>query len=49
MNGAEKAVVWIDKNIKQFFVNMNEKIDKCMKKISVVVIFLNCPLYRDRL
>ena len=30
-NGAEKAVEWVEKNIKKVFVNMNEKINKCIK------------------
>lgn len=30
-NGAEKAVEWAEKNIKKVFMNLNKKIEKCMK------------------
>ena len=29
--GAVKAVEWVEKNINKLFVNLSEKINKCMK------------------
>ena len=48
--GAEKAVKWAEKNIKKVSENINKKVNKCVKQKTVKEkIFLQCPLYRERL
>ena len=48
--GVERAVEWAEKNFKKAVENINKTIRRKIEKKSFVrILFLWCPLYRERL